>query len=72
MRDNIVCFNDYAEPSPFSDLEGRLRGHSLCAKRKIATECASELTEKTTLLQVMIKGFNLCEIKNPTSLAQRG
>ena len=65
-------FNDYAEPLPSSDLEGRLRGHSLCTKRKIVTECASELTEKTTLPQVVIKGFNLCERKTPTSLAQRG
>ena len=56
-------FNDYAEPLPSSDLEGRLRCHSLCMKQKIATECASELTGKTTLPLVMIKGFNLCEKK---------
>ena len=61
------CFNDYAEPSPSYSLEGRLRGHSLCAKKKIAIECASELTEKTTMPQVMVKGFNLCEKKTPTS-----
>ena len=67
-----ACFDDYAKPSPSSDLEGCLRGHSLCAKQKIATECASELTEKITLPQVMIKCFNLCERKTPTSLAQRG
>ena len=56
----IACLDDYAEPSPSFDLEGRLRCHSLCTKQKIVTECASELTEKTTLPQVMIKGFNLC------------
>ena len=50
-------FDDYAEPSLSSDSEGRLRGHSLCVKRTIATECASELTEKTTPPQVMMKGF---------------
>ena len=42
----ISIFNDYAEPSPSSDLEGRLCFHSLCMKWNIATECASELTEK--------------------------
>ena len=29
-----------------------------------AIHCAPELTEKTTLPQVVIKGFNLCEKKN--------
>ena len=56
-------FNDYAVPSPSSDLEGHLRCHSLCTKRQIVTEYASELTKKTTLPQVMIKGFNLFEKK---------
>ena len=66
------CFDDYAEPSLSSDSEGRLRGYSLCAKWKIAPECASKLTEKTTLPQVMIKGFNLCEKKNSYFLGLKG
>ena len=53
----IACFDDYAEPSPYF---GRYLLHYLsCMKDELATECASELTEKTTLPQVMIKGFNL-------------
>ena len=35
-------------------------------------ECASELTEKTTLPQVMIKGFNLCEKKNSYFFGSKG
>ena len=65
-------FNDYAEPSPYYDLEGRIRCHSLCTKRPIMTECASGLTEKTTLPQVMIKGFNLCEKKNSYFFGSKG
>ena len=67
-----ACFDDYAEPSPPFDLEGRLRGHALCTKRKIATECSSELTEKTTLPQVMIKGVNLCEKKKSYFFGSKG
>ena len=67
-----ACLDDYAEPSTSFILEGRLRCHSLCTKQQITTECASELIEKTTLPQVVIKGYNLCERKTPTSLAQRG
>ena len=35
-------------------------------------EYASELTEKTTLPQVMIKGFNLCEKKNSYFFGSKG
>ena len=66
-----ACLDGYTKPSSSFVLEGRLRFHLLCTKQNIVTECASELTEKTTLPQVMIKGFNLCEKKTPTSLAQR-
>ena len=49
------------EPSPsFVEL---LLHYLSCMKGKLATECTSELTEKTTLPQVMIKVFNLCEKK---------
>ena len=67
-----ACLDDYTEPSPSFVLEGRLRCHSLCTKRQIVTECASGLTETTTLTHVMIKGFNLGEKKTLTSLARRG
>ena len=67
-----ACLDDYMEPSPSFVLEGRLRCHSLCTKRKIVTECDSELTEKTTMPQVMIKGFNLCEKKNPYFFFSKG
>ena len=58
-----ACLDDYREPSPSFVSEGRLRYHSLCTKRHIVTECASELTEKTTLPQVMIKGVNFRQEK---------
>ena len=41
-------------------------------KRKIMTECAYELTEKTTLPPVMIKGFNFCEKKNSYFFGSKG
>ena len=37
-----------------------------------AIHCAPELTEKTTLPQVMIKGFNLCKKKNSYSFWLKG
>ena len=62
--------DDYMEPSP--SFGEHLLHHLSCMKVELATECISELTEKTTLPRVMIKGFNLCERKTHTSLAQRG
>ena len=41
-------------------------------KWEIATKCASELTEKTTLPQVMIKGFNVCEKDNSYFFGSKG
>ena len=66
----MPVLNDYVEPSP--SFGEHLLHYLSCMKGKLATEFTSELTEKTTMPQVMIKGFNLCEIKTPTSLAQRG
>ena len=67
-----ACLDDCMEPSPSFVLEVRLRCHSLCTKGQIVTECASELTEKTTLPQVVIKGFNLCEKKNSYFFCSKG
>ena len=41
-------------------------------KWKITTECASELTEKTTMPQVVIKCFNLCKKKNSYFFGSKG
>ena len=58
----IACFDDYGEQSPSF---GRYLLHYLsCMKDELVTECTSKLTEKATLPQVMIKGFNLREKKN--------
>ena len=65
-----ACLDDYVEPSPFFRVH--LLHYMSCMKVELATECTSKLTEKTTLPQVMMKGFNLCERKTPTSLAQSG
>ena len=62
--------DDYVEPSPF--FGEHLLQYLSCMKVELVTGCTFKLTEKTTLPQVVIKGFNLCERKTPTSLAQRG
>ena len=41
-------------------------------KDELETECASKLTEKTTLPPVIIKDFNLCEKKNSYFLGSKG
>ena len=63
-------FNDYAEPS-LSFGEHPLHYLS-CMGIKFVTECTSELIEKATLTQVLIKGFNLCKKETPISLSQMG
>ena len=63
-------FNDYAEPSP--SFGEHLLHYLSCMKGKLRTECTSELTEKTTLPRVMIKGFNLCEKKNSYFFGSKG
>ena len=59
------CLDDYVEPSP--SFGEHLLHYLSCIEIELATECTSKLTKKTTLPQVMIKGFNLCEKKTPTS-----
>ena len=41
-------------------------------KRQIAAECAPELTEKTTLPPVYIKGFNLFRTENSYFFGSKG
>ena len=65
-----ACLDDYVEPSP--SLGRHLLHYLSCMKDEHATECTSKLTEKTTLPQVMIKGFNLCEKKNSHFLGSKG
>ena len=62
--------DDYVEPSlSFGE---HLLHYFSCMKGKLGTEFTSELTEKTTLPQVMIKGFNLCEKKNSYFFGSKG
>ena len=65
-----ICLDDYVELSP--SFGGHLLHYLSCMKVELAAECISELTKKTTLPQVTIKGFNLCEKKNSYLLGSKG